>query len=164
MPVNIGPRIGLDCILAYKTTLSNTISATGAVVVAEAVDVNLTAAHGKIETPSRSSKWKSKVPGMTELSMSFGYLYQGDPGDTVFSALRAAFLAKTILHWFVMDNVMVTPGPAGAQGMVFPGLIFDFPIDQPLEAAAKLDIGVELTRAKDGAALIDPAWFVVAPT
>jgi len=164
MPLNKGPRVGLDCILAFNATLSNTITPASFTTVPEVMDLNLSVAHGKIDTPSRASKWKSKVPGMTELSMTFGYNYQGDPGDTIFTTLRTAFLAKTILHFAVMDNVLVSPGPAGAQGLVFPGVIFDFPLDQPLEAAAKVDIGVELTRAKDGAVIIDPVWLIIAPT
>jgi len=164
MPGLKGPRVGLDCVLAYNTTIAASPTIGSFVIVPETMDANLACAHGKIETPSRASKWKSKIPGMSELSMTFSYMWQGDPGDTVLTALRTAFLAKTPWHWAFMDNDLTAPGPAGAQGILFPGLIFDFPIDQPLEGAMKIDIGVELTRHKISGALVDPAWLIVAPT
>jgi hypothetical protein len=108
--------------------------------------------------------FKSKIAGLTELSLTFGYNYQGDPGDTVFTALRTAFLARTPIHWAVMDNLLASPGAAGSQGLVFPGLIFDFPIDQPLEGPQKIEIGVELCRHKISGNILDPAWVIVAPT
>jgi hypothetical protein len=65
-----------------------------------------------------------------------------------------------------MDNLIATPGPAGSQGITMPGEIMEFPIDQPLEGHQKIDVVVRLSRVKIGspAALIDPAWLIVAPS
>jgi hypothetical protein len=160
MPVAIGPRAGLDCALYYSTAFASPTR----ILIAEAIDVSLTIAKGKIDAMSRASKWKAKLPGMREISLSFGYNYQGDPGDSVFAALRAAFLADTPLIFWVMDNVVEAPGPAGSQGFAFPAMIFDFPIDQALESANKVDIGVDLVRFKETGALVNPTWVTVAPT
>lgn len=164
MPPKLGPRVGLECVLAYNATIASPIVAANFTAIPEAVDVNCPFAHAVIEAPSRASFFKSTIAGMTTLSLTFGYNYQGDPGDTVFTALRTAFLAKTTWHWAVMDNVLVTPGPAGAQGLVFPGWISEFPIDQPLEGPTKLEIGVQLARHKITGTIVDPAWLVVAPS
>lgn len=164
MPGTIGPVGGLECKLYYNTTLGATFTVAGAVLVTEAQDVSVSIAAGKIEAPSRASLWKPKLPGLRELQLTFGYNYQNDPGDTVFTALRQAFLAGTILHWAVLDNLLASPGVKGSAGFAFPGIIYDFPIDQPLEGAAKLDIGVELVRHKVTGTIVDPAWLVIAPT
>jgi hypothetical protein len=164
MPAQLGPRVGLECVLAYNTTIASTITAASFSAIPEAVDVNCPFAHTKIPAPSRASTFLSQIAGLTTLELTFGYNYQGDPGDTVFTAMRAAFLARTPWHWAVMDNLLVSPGPAGAQGIVFPGLIFDFPIDQPLEGPTKIEIGVSLTRFKVSGTLVNPSWLIIAPT
>jgi hypothetical protein len=65
-----------------------------------------------------------------------------------------------------MDNLIATPGPAGSQGLTLPGEIMEFPIDQPLEGNMKIDVAVALSRVRVGtpAALVDPAWLIVAPS
>jgi hypothetical protein len=164
MPASIGPVGGLECKLYYQPTLAATFTIAGAVLITEAVDVNVSLATGKIDAPSRASNFKPKLPGLTELSLSFGYNYQSDSTDAVFTALRQAYLARTMLHWAVMDNLIATPGPKGSQGITFIGIIYDFPMDQPLEGAVKLDIGVELARHKVSSAIVDPAWLTITPT
>jgi hypothetical protein len=164
MPSLVGPVAGLECKLYYHLTPAATFTTSGAVLITEAIDVAIALAHTKIDAPSRASNFKSKIPGLTELSLTFKYNYQADPNDAVFTALRTAFLARSILHWAVMDNVLTTPGAKGSAGMTFPGIIYDFPIDQALESPATLDIGVELARLKISSALVDPSWLIVAPS
>lgn len=164
MPSLVGPVAGLECKLYYHLTPAATFTTSGAVLITEAIDVAIAMAHTKIDAPSRASNFKSKIPGLTELSLTFKYNYQADPNDTVFTALRTAFLARSIVHWAVLDNVLTSPGPKGSQGMTFPGIIYDFPLDQALESPATLDIGVELCRLKISGNLVDPAWLIVAPT
>lgn len=164
MPAPIDTRAGHDCHLYYNTTIAATITPGSFSEIKEVIDLNVPFSIGKIDAPSRLSKFKPKIPGLTELSLTFGYNYQGDPNDTVLTALRTAFLNRTPWHWAVLDNLISSPGTAGAQGIVFPGIIYDFPLDQPLEGACKIDIGVELCRFKVSGTLVDPSWLVVAPT
>ena len=162
MPLLRGPRSGLDCSLYLSETFSS--PAPTRVLISEAIDVQVTINKAKIETLSRATLWNAKLPGIRDISMTFGYNYQGDPSDSVFTTIRNAFLNDTVLIFWVMDNVVASPGPAGSQGFAFPAYIFDFPIDQSLQSSVRVDIGVDFARYKENNVLINPSWFVVAPT
>jgi len=170
MPANIGPLAGNECKLYYEPPpIATTFTVADAVLVTEAQDVNLSLTTGTVDAASRASIYKAKVPTLTELSLTFSYLWNGDVADTQLSALRTAFIERTVWHWAVMDNLIVTaagppatPGIKGSQGVTFPGIITEFPIDQPLEGTVKVDIKVDLVRVKISGTIVNPAWFVVA--
>lgn len=162
MPSIIGPIAGNECKLYYQTTMATTFTTAGAVLISEAQDVNLSVTTGTADAASRLSLYKAKLPTLTELSLTFSLLWNGDVGETTQTALRTAFLARTVWHWAVMDNILTTPGVKGSQGLTFPGIITEFPIDQPLEGNVKVDIKVDLVRAKVSGTLVDPAWLLVA--
>ena len=164
MPSIIGPIAGNECKLYYQTTLATTFTTAGAVLIGEAQDVNLSVTTGTADAASRISLFKAKLPTLTELSLTFSFLWNGDVGDTTQNALRTAFLARTVWHWAVMDNILSTPGVKGSQGLTFPGVITEFPIDQPMEGNVKIDVKVDLIRTKVSGTLVDPAWLLVAAT
>lgn len=164
MPSGIGPIAGNECKLYYNTTLAATFTVAGSVLVTEAIDVSVSLAAGKTDVMSRASMWKSKIPTLDELSLSFGYLYNSDVGDTLFNALRAAYLAKTPWHWAVLDNVNATPGAKGSQGITFIGIITEFNHEQPLEGTVVYNLVVDPIRAKVSNAIVNPAWLTVAAT
>jgi hypothetical protein len=162
MPTVIGPIAGNECKLYYNATLAATFTVSGSVLVTDAVDVSVTMAAGKADVMSRASPWKTKVPTLDELSLSFGYLYNSDVGDTLFNAIRAAYLAKTPWHWAVLDNINATPGVKGAQGITFPGIITEFNHEQPLEGVVLYNIVVDPIRTKVSGSIVNPAWLTVA--
>jgi hypothetical protein len=166
MPNNKGPRAGIECKLYYQTTPAATFNVAAPTLITEVQDLNVTFNKTAIDIVSRASQYKAAISGAIDLAINFSYLYQGDPDDAVFTAMRQAFINRTIWHWAVMDNLIATPGPAGSQGITMPGEIMEFPIDQPLEGHQKIDVVVRLSRVKIGspAALIDPAWLIVAPS
>ena len=163
---NKGPRAGIECKLYYQVTPAAVFNATAPTLVTEVKDLNVTLNKTRIDISSRASQWKAQISGLKTAEISFGYQYNGDPDDAVFTAMRQAFLNNTIWHWAVLDNTIATPGPSGTQGLTMPGEIMEFPIDQPLEDGMVVNIVVALSRIKIGspAALIDPAWLVVAPS
>ena len=115
---------------------------------------------------SRASLYKAAISGAVDIGLNFSLLYNGDPDDTVFTAMRQAFINRTIWHWAILDDLIASPGPSGSQGLTFPGEIMEFPIDQPLEGHTKIDVAVSLSRIKVGtpAVLVDPAWLIIAPS
>lgn len=163
---NKGPRAGIECKLYYQTSVAATFNATAPTLVTEVKDLNVTFNKTSIDITSRASQYKAKISGLIEAAINFSYLYNGDPDDAVFTAMRQAFINRSIWHWAVLDNTIATPGPSGAQGLTMPGEIMEFPIDQPLEDGMKIDIVVGLSRIKVGspAAIVDPAWLIVAPS
>jgi hypothetical protein len=165
MPAILGPIAGNECNLYYNTTLAATFTVSGAVLVADAIDVNLSGTFSTASVKSRASIYESVVPGTNKLELTFGYQYRSDAGgDTTFTALRQAWIAKTVWHWAVMDNVIASPGVKGSNGQTFPGLITEFTVGQELESAVIYNIKVEPYRAYNSGTLIDPAWLVIAAT
>ena len=163
---NKGPRAGIECKLYYQPTVAAVFNATAPVLIPEVQDLNVTLNKTSIDISSRASLYKAKISGLIEAAIGFSLLYNGDPDDTVFTAMRQAFFNRSIWHWAVLDNTIATPGPSGTQGLTMPGEIMEFPIDQPLEDGMKIDVVVGLSRIKVGtpAALVDPAWLIVAPS
>ena len=163
---NKGPRAGIECKLYYQVTPAATFSVTTPTLVTEVKDLNVVLNKTSIDITSRASLYKAKISGLIEAAINFSYQYNGDPDDAVFTAMRQAFINRTIWHWAVLDNTIATPGPSGAQGLTMPGEIMEFNMDQPLEDAMKVDVVVGLSRVKVGspAALVDPAWLIVAPS
>lgn len=164
MPSLMGPIAGSECKLYYHATPAATFTVSGSILVTEAIDVSVTLASGKADVMARASTWKTKVPTLDELSLSFGYLYNADVGDTLFNAIRAAFLAKTPWHWAVLDNINATPGVKGAQGITFIGVITEFNHEQPLEGVVQYNVVVDPIRAKISGSYVNPAWLTVNAT
>lgn len=163
---NKGPRAGIECKLYYQTTVAATFNVTAPVLITEVQDLNVTLNKTSIDISSRASLYKAKISGLIECAIGFSLQYNADPDDTIFTAMRQAFFNRSVWHWAVLDNIIATPGPSGAQGLTMPGEIMEFPIDQPLEDGMKIDVVVGLSRVKTGspAALVDPAWLIVAPS
>lgn len=152
--VTPGPRRGGKAKLYYSTTFATPTR----VLIAEAIDVSVTSSKGKIDVMSRASDWKAKLPGLKEMAITFGYLYQSGT-DAVFAALRAAYLADTTLVFWVMDDLIANEG---AQGFAVPMQLFEFPINQELEAGMTTEIGADYTRMIESAALVEPTWITVS--
>jgi hypothetical protein len=163
---NKGPRAGIECKLYYQTAVAATFSVTSPTLVTEVQDLNVTLNKTKIDVVSRASLYKAAISGAVNIGLNFSLLYNGDPDDTVFTAMRQAFINRTIWHWAILDDLIASPGPSGSQGLTFPGEIMEFPIDQPLEGHTKIDVAVSLSRIKVGtpAVLVDPAWLIIAPS
>lgn len=164
MPSVIGPIAGNECKLYYQTTLAATFTVASSVLVTEAIDVSVSLASGTADVMSRASVWKSKVPTLDELSVTFGYLYHSDVGDTLFNALRTAYLAKTPWHWAVLDNINATPGVKGAQGVAFIGILTEMSHEQPLEGVVQYNFKIDPIRTKVSGAIVNPAWLTIAAT
>jgi hypothetical protein len=163
---NKGPRAGIECKLYYQTAVAATFNVTSPTLVTEVQDLNVTLNKTKIDVVSRASLYKAAISGAVDIGLNFSLLYNGDPDDTVFTAMRQAFINRTIWHWAILDDLIASPGPSGSQGLTFPGEIMEFPIDQPLEGHTKIDVAVSLSRIKVGtpAVLVDPAWLIIAPS
>jgi hypothetical protein len=157
------PRPGKDCFLYYSTAYDTP----SLILIAQAVDVSQPGiTKGKVAVPSRDAQgWNPKLAGLKEMNLEFGYLYEADVDDddpdTVFTALRNAYLNDTPLVFYVMDGSATLSGNH-AEGWRFPGIVFDFPTSEELESGKTYDIGVEFTRMRDGSdALILPDWYEV---
>jgi hypothetical protein len=127
------------------------------VPITRAIDITETNVRNKAEIKSRASEWIFDRGTTRRQELEFGYRYKRG-ADTIFAALRAAQLAGTTLIWWILD------GPdnwIGAQGKVFPGQIFDFGNDEPLEDGKIINCSVSLVEHYESSTLILPQWFTV---
>lgn len=153
--------IGKDCVLAYAP-ISGWASPTWT-PIPNAVDVAMPGiTKNMIDLPSRGSQgWNPKGAGLKSLDLTFGYLYQVGT-DTVFAALRDAFIADTPFIFGVFDGP--TAGLVGrtVQGFRFPGIVSEFPISEELEDGRRIEIKVDFARQFDGSTLLLPTWTTIA--
>ena len=146
--------LGIDCKLYYSTTFATPTR----IEITRAINVTQPMSKGKAEINSRQTRWKPKRPTLREIGLDFGYRYTRGT-DTVFAAMRDSFLNDTNLVFWVLDG---SDQVIGAQGMVFPGQVFDFPVDQQLEDGQVVNIGIDLAEHYESSALVNPSWYVQA--
>lgn len=159
MPLDKAHVIGKDAVLYYSEVWTSPTWTE----IDHAQDVsgpNLT--KGKVDLPIRGSDYKPKGPGLREVSLEFGYLYQGpEITDDVWTALKDAYLNDTILIFWAADRKESVSGTTAA-GFRFPAIVFDFPHNEELESGLVYNVGIELTRAKESSVLLDPEWYELA--
>lgn len=148
--------IGLDCKLYISDSFAT--PAPTRLLIDRAINVTNPTTKGKAELLSRKTKWKPKRPTLREIGLDFGYRYTRGT-DAVFAALRASFTTDVTKIFWVMDGDIDI---IGTQGWVFPGQVFDFPIDQQLEDGQVVDMNVDLVEYYESSVLIEPQWFVVS--
>jgi hypothetical protein len=153
------PIVGGNCKMYYN---SATYSSPTWVEMTEVGDVSIPDLGSNLaEINTRSSKWTRNLAGQMKLAVEFTYLYKAD--TTVFDFLRALFFSQGTNEFAVMDGAIAT---AGTEGLRFPGLIENFPINQNLEEVSMVDTcRLALAYMCDGgtpADVVDPAWMVVS--
>ena len=146
--------LGIDCKLYYSLAFASPTR----IEITRAINVTQPMSKGKAELNSRLTRWKPKRPTLREIGLDFGYRYTRGT-DTVFAALRDSFLNDTNLVFWVLDG---SDQVIGAQGMVFPGQVFDFPTDQQLEDGQVVNIGIDFAEHYESSAIVTPSWYVQA--
>lgn len=153
------PLIGNDCHL-YHEPITNwdTPGYSPGGELDEIGDVSLADwSIGEVEIVTRASDWAVNLAGKMRAGLEFTYLYGAD--WTAFNALLAAFTARTVLAWWVAD---LPAGTAKAQGLHMPGLIVQFPQNQPVEDASMIDTVrvVPAYAINTGDERIEPVWMI----
>ena len=146
--------VGIDCKLFYSTSFGTPTR----VPITRAIDITENNTRNRAEVKARMSEFVFDRATTRRQELEFGYRYKRGT-DAVFAALRAAFEAKTTLIFWILD------GPdnwIGTQGKVFPGQIFDFGNDEPLEDGKIINISIGLVEYYESTTLILPQWFTVA--
>ena len=114
------------------------------------VTLNLEAGEADITTRGNSG-WRATAPTLRECTVEFQMVWR--PGDTVFDAIKAAFLTAATVALAVLDQkVSVT----GAQGPLGDFAITNFSRNESLEEAIVADVTAKLSRFEE--------WHEVAGT
>jgi len=115
-------QAGFSCVLSI-----------GGVEVGEAKDVKINMSRGEVEDSARDTGgFRSFIPGLGEWSLEF-MLLKKDPESSAMAAIRAAFLAGTVVE----DVRMVDDFNNGWEGDV---AVTNFSENQPYEDAVAIDV------------------------
>lgn len=135
---------GDDCALYYGTAGS-----TADTLVENIKDLTLNLKSNETDVTTRGSNgWKQYKQTFKEGSVTFDILWDTD--DAFFTALKSAFLNKTLVSMLVLDQ----PIASGGQGLDADMMISEFTEDQPLEDAVRASVVV-----KPGKGTRAPSWY-----
>jgi len=103
-------------------------------------DVALTLEAGEANATTRANKgWRATAATLRECTVEFDMLWK--PGDTGFDAIKAAFLAGTLLELAALDQDKATIGAQGPKGSFSITL---FSRNEPLEEGITVSVMAKL--------------------
>ena len=107
------------------------------------VTLNLEAGEADL-TPRGHSGWRATAPTLRECTVEFQMVWR--PGDTVFDAIKTAFLAAGTVTLAVLDQKATV---SGAQGPLGDFAITNFSRNESLEEAIVADVTAKLARFEE---------------
>ena len=108
-------------------------------------DVTLSLEAGEADITTRgNSGWRATAPTLRECSVEFQMVWR--PGDTVFDAIKAAFLSAGTVALAVLDQKQTV---SGAQGPLGDFSITNFSRNEALEEAIVADVTAKLARFEE---------------
>ena len=108
-------------------------------------DVTLSLEAGEADITTRgNSGWRATAPTLRECSVEFQMVWR--PGDTVFDAIKAAFLSAGTVALAVLDQKRTV---SGAQGPLGDFSITNFSRNEALEEAIVADVTAKLARFEE---------------
>ena len=108
--------------------------------VANVRDVTLSLEAGEADITTRgNSGWRATAPTLRECSVEFQMVWK--PGDTVFEAIKSAFLTAATVALAVLDQ---KSSVSGAQGPLGDFSITNFSRNEALEEAIVADVTAKL--------------------
>ena len=107
------------------------------------VTLNLEAGEADITTRGNSG-WRATAPTLRECTVEFQMVWR--PGDTVFDAVKTAFLTAATVALAVLDQKVAV---SGAQGPLGDFAITNFSRNESLEEAIVADVTAKLSRFEE---------------
>lgn len=104
-----------------------------------------------------NSQQKGLIGDFTPPTITFKYL-QG-MNETVFDALRTAFLAGTVMEFVAMDG---DPDTSGSEGWRMPMVITGMPRDEPYGDVAAYNFECRVAYMEESSSEIDFSWYTVS--
>ena len=119
--------------------------------IEDAQDVSLNLEAGEAEAKRRGGGgWSETIAALKEASIEFGLLYRSS--NTDFTALRDAYLNRTLVDLLVLDGAVATSGSQGLRAVCH---ITNFSREEPLEEALTISVTAKPTPNDDS----PPVWF-----
>lgn len=142
----------------YRST--GTFAAPVWVLVASVEDVSISELTRKLaEMRMRSSQFTKNLPALIDtIAVEFKHWYGID--STNFTALQTMFFSGIIEEWAIMDDLITT---TGSQGLRAAFIVAEFPIDEGIENAASIAVGLKNAYWESPPGTqVDPAWYSIA--
>ena len=144
-------KLGLEAKCYYN---ANTYAAPTWTEIKRVKDLTLSLEKGEFDVSTRASGgWREIVNTLKDGSVEFGLLQAPTGTDTVFGAIRDAFLNGTSLEFLVLDG---SSAASGSQGLRATMTVSSFQRSENLEEAIMYDVSVRPTPADNA-----PAWYTV---
>lgn len=147
--------IGKDAKLYYN---SGTHSSPTWNEITKAKDVNIDLGKNEAEVNSRESEWEMVGAGLKTVSVDFGYLNVPGTSDTVFQALKDAYINDTPTQFAIMDQAVGTSNSKGVRAYF---IVTGMSRPEPLEGALMYNFTLRPTRFDDSGTLREPEWYEV---
>lgn len=143
--------IGFQCKLYRNTGSYGTPTWTE---ITNVKDLEIGFAFSEADVSTRAGGgFREKMAGLLDAPITWGMVY--DPADTVFTALRTAAFARTVVEFAVADAAIATNGTHYFRVHT---QITAFPFTQPLEEGFTVDVTATPTRNSNAA----PAFVTVS--
>lgn len=144
-------KLGLDAAIYYN---SGSYGSPSWNELTRVRDVTLNLEKGEADVSTRAgSGWREVVGTLKDASVSFTMLQAPSGTDTVFAAIRDAFLNNTSLEFLILDGDIAT---SGSQGLRVTMIVLNFTRNENLEEAIGYDATIRPTPADNA-----PAWYTV---
>jgi hypothetical protein len=130
--------LGVDAGLYQGAAGSTTPSSMSGVDNVRDVTLSMEAGEADITTRGNSG-WRATAPTLRECTVEFQMVWK--PGDTVFEAIKTAFLTSGTVALAVLDQKV---GISGAQGPLGDFSITNFSRNEALEEAIVADVTAKL--------------------
>jgi len=147
----MGIRLGKDAVLYYSATAGQALSAMTLILDGvKGVEVNLTTGEADVTTRANLG-WKQSLATLKECELTFDMPL--DPTDAGYIAVRAAYLAGSVIGLAAMTG---SKSVAGNEGPVGDFTITNFGRSEPIEEAQNVSVTAKLYTFKE--------WAIIGET
>ena len=142
--------LGMDAKLYYNT---GSYASPTWTLISNVRDLTLNLERGDTDITTRGGGgWRQSVATLADGSIDFGMVW--DNTDTVFTAIKNAFINNTVLEFLVLDGLVAT---TGSQGLRASMAITSFSRNEGLEDALTVDVSAKTAYADNA-----PSWHTVS--
>lgn len=134
-------KAGIDCVLGYK---AGGVGAVGDfVAMANSRNINQAFSHGEADATTRANQgWEAVEPTLKSAEFTWQMVY--DPADANYTAVRTAWVNKSLLGLAFLDGPLTT-----GKGWVLDCKIFNFEQDEPNDGIVLVNVTAKVAYSED---------------
>ena len=142
--------LGMNAKLYYNT---GSYASPTWTLISNVRDLTLNLERGDTDITTRGGGgWRQSVATLADGSIDFGMVW--DTADTVFTAIKDAFINNTTVEFLALDGLQAT---TGSQGLRATMAITSFSRNEGLEDALTVDVSAKTAYADNA-----PEWYTAS--